>query len=78
MKYLIVLGLLGLLLWKWQSGRTSRPSRTPTPGKVKDAPAPGTPMQACLLCGLHVPQPDAVHSRSGWYCCEAHRQRAEA
>lgn len=77
MKYLIVLALIGLLVWKWQAQRNGRLQQRKPPSQV---PGPGTstPMQACTLCGLNVPQPEALQGRKGWYCCEAHRQRAEA
>ena len=77
MKYLIVLALLGLLFWKWQAQRSGRLDRRPPPGQVPHPGDGSTPMQACRHCGLNVPQPDAVQGRQGWYCCEAHRQRAE-
>lgn len=78
MKYLIVLILVGLLLWRWRAGRTARPPSIRQPRRATAATEPDTPMQACLLCGLHVPEPEAVRSTKGWYCCETHRHRAEA
>ena len=77
MKYLIVFALLGLLFWKWQAQRNGRLSQHQPPRQVP--PQEGSiPMQACTLCGLNVPQPESLQGRKGWYCCEAHRQRAEA
>lgn len=75
MKYLVVLALVGLLFWKWQGQRNGRlhQRKPPTPSQ-----AGSTPMLACALCGLNVPQPEVVQGRKGWYCCEAHRQRAES
>lgn len=78
MKYLIVLGLIGLLFWKWQSQRGGRLQQRKPPPRVPGQEGGTTPMQACTLCGLIVPQPEALQGRKGWYCCEAHRQRAEA
>ena len=76
MKYLIVLALLGLLFWKWQAHRAGRLQQRRPPPPVSP-PQGSIPMQACGLCGLNVPQPEALQGRKGWYCCEAHRQRAE-
>jgi uncharacterized protein len=77
-KYLIVLALAGLVFWKWQSQRNGRLKNRRPPEQVSGQPPGSTPMQACILCGLNVPQPEALQGRKGWYCCEAHRQRAEA
>ncbi|MDT8989766.1 PP0621 family protein [Curvibacter sp. APW13] len=73
-----MLALVALLVWKWQAARPrrERPPQTAVPSKGVD-PA-GTPMHACSFCGLHVPQPEAVRGAQAWYCCEAHRRRAEA
>ena len=76
MKYLIVLALVGLLFWKWQAQRNGRLQQRKPPQQVPTQ-AGSTPMQACAQCGLNVPQPEALQGRKGWYCCEAHRQRAE-
>jgi uncharacterized protein len=76
-KYLIVLALVGLLLWKWQAQRQGKLKNRRPPDQVPGSPPGSTPMQACTLCGLNVPEPEALHGAKGWYCCEAHRQRAE-
>jgi uncharacterized protein len=78
MKYLILLALAGLLFWKWQAQRNGRLDNRRPPGQVPTSPTDSVPMQACTLCGLNVPQPESLQGRKGWYCCEAHRQRAEA
>jgi uncharacterized protein len=76
-KYLIVLALVGLLFWKWQAQRQGRLQQRKPPQQVTPPHAGSTPMQACALCGLNVPQPEVLQGRKGGYCCEAHRQRAE-
>lgn len=78
MKYLIVLALVALLVWKWRAARPKDKLPQSTTRRAKGEPAEGTPMLACRLCGVHVPQPEAVRSAQGWYCCEAHRHSAEA
>jgi uncharacterized protein len=75
-KYLIVLALVGLLFWKWQAQRNGRLQQRKPPPQMPGQGA-STPMQACALCGLNVPQPESLQGRNGWYCCDAHRQRAE-
>lgn len=73
MKALVV--LLAVLggVWLWRSGRRldhdSKPPRRATP-------APQA-MVRCAVCGLHLPQADAVTGRDGVYCSTAHRQQAE-
>lgn len=78
MKYLIVLALVSLLLWKWRAARRTDKRPQSTTQAAKGESAEGTPMLACRLCGLHVPQPEAVRNAQGWYCCEAHSHSAEA
>lgn len=77
MKYLIIVLLVGLLVWKWQAQRNGRLQQR-TPPRQVPTPQGSIPMQACSLCGLNVPQPESLQGHKGWYCCEAHRQRAEA
>lgn len=75
MKYLIVLGLLGALLWwKWHASQTKRTHKPPVPPQP---PAGGVPMVACPVCQLNVPEPEAVVGLRARYCCENHRARAE-
>jgi len=76
-KYLVVLALVGLLFWKWQAQRQGKLRNRRPPDQVSGHSAASTPMQACALCGLNVPQPESLQGHKGWYCCEAHRQRAE-
>ena len=35
------------------------------------------PMLSCPVCGVHVPQTDAVKGQRGSYCSVAHRRQAE-
>jgi len=43
--------------------------------KAADAPRVET-MVRCEVCGLAVPQSDAVRAGAHWYCGEEHRQRS--
>ena len=74
---LLILAALGGLWWRHVrvSGRAA--DRQP-PGQPS-RPQPGTPqaMVDCPVCGLHLPQADAVTGRLGMYCSEDHRVRHE-
>lgn len=76
MKYLLLLLVVGLVLWKLLArGRVKAP---PPAGRGSpNAPgAPATPpvaMVACAHCGLHLPAADAVLEGSHIYCSPAHR-----
>jgi uncharacterized protein len=35
-------------------------------------------MVACLHCGTHLPESEAVKGRHGAYCCDEHRQLSES
>ncbi|MDT7837455.1 PP0621 family protein [Aquabacterium sp. OR-4] len=73
MKYLLLLLVLGLVLWKVAARLRVKPP--PPPAK----PAAGTPgrapaaMVACAHCGLHLPAADALLEGSHIYCSPAHR-----
>jgi len=45
-------------------------------GPNKPVPPPAQRMVACALCGLHVPEAEAVRRGEAAYCCEDHRRRA--
>ena len=34
-------------------------------------------MVACLQCGTHLPETEAVRGQQGAYCCEAHQRQRE-
>ncbi len=76
MKYVLLLAVVGLALW-WlkRRGGDARPKPPPPPRQQSAArePAPAT-MVACVHCGVHLPQADALLDASGRpYCGEAHR-----
>ena len=31
-------------------------------------------MLACAVCGVHVPESEALHAEGEFFCCEAHRR----
>lgn len=75
MKIFLLLAVVLLGAWLWRSNRAAK---TPEP---KAPPPPAAPqpqdMVACALCGVHLPQAEAVAGRQGVYCSVEHRQRAE-
>lgn len=81
MKYLLVLGVVFFALWLWRHNRETE-AREKEATRPRPTPQrPGTPtvthMVACLHCGLHLPQADAVTGHRGQYCSQAHRQARE-
>lgn len=84
MKYLLILGLTVAVIWLWQSKRrstltdkTKQPSAKPQP-KGRSRKLPVTEIVACDVCGVHLPQAEAVVSVRGAYCSDAHRSQAES
>jgi uncharacterized protein len=78
MKYLLVLAVVMVAFWIWRNnrlGERSTPPPPPPPGSK--ALRPPTPMVACLDCGTHLPEAEAVQGRQGPYCSADHRQRHE-
>jgi uncharacterized protein len=79
MKYLVVLLVVLVGVWAWRNNRrieqadkaASRPAARPPEPALQD-------MVRCAVCGVHLPQADAVSGRHGGvYCSTAHRQQAE-
>lgn len=74
MKLLIL--LLAVLggVWLWKRGRRLEQSKQAPP---KSSRREVQPMLSCAVCGVHVPQTDAVKGQRGSYCSVAHRRQAE-
>ncbi|MBK6005232.1 hypothetical protein JJB11_03935 [Ramlibacter ginsenosidimutans] len=74
MKYLVLFAVLYIAYLVWRNNRIADGSasrRTP--------PAPPAPQQmvSCAVCGLHLPQPDAVRGADGrFFCGQEHRRLA--
>jgi uncharacterized protein len=75
MKYLIWLLVIVLAIWAF---KRSRRVNTGTP-EDKPPTTPATPanMAACLHCGIHLPQDEAVTGEKGLYCSTEHRAAAQ-
>lgn len=73
MKYLLVLLLLAVVVWRWrQAGAVRTTQRVPPRAPTT------TTMVACKHCAVHLPASDAVPGRNGsFYCSPQHRQLQE-
>jgi uncharacterized protein len=72
MKLLVVLLVVLFGVWLWRSRRLA--DKRPPP------PARPAAMVTCDVCGVHLPQADALTSTTGVtgvYCSPAHRQQAQ-
>jgi uncharacterized protein len=72
MKFLLLLVIVVFAFWLLKTrGRAAPPPRRKDPPKDPQAT---TQMVACVHCGLHLPQADAVQDADGRaYCSPAHR-----
>jgi uncharacterized protein len=74
----ILLGIAGYLAWRWWRANLQQ-LRGPRAGDSSGGATSGRTgekMIACEVCGLNVPQSEAVPADGRWYCCEEHRRRA--
>jgi uncharacterized protein len=71
MKYVLLAVILLVAFSIWNR---SRSSRTDAPDQKPTTPAQPQPMLACLQCGVHMPEQEAVRGRRGAYCSDAHRR----
>ena len=77
MKYLILLLVIAVVGWL-MIGRRRRPpdggKPAPKPSAPKSAESTPQAMLACVHCGVHLPQAEAVQDAAGRpFCSEAHR-----
>jgi uncharacterized protein len=75
MKYLLVIAVVLVAFYVWRSGRQAERA-APPPRAKKPLPPPGI-MVACVQCGTHLPESEAVRGRLGPYCCSEHREQRE-
>jgi uncharacterized protein len=69
--FFVLLGIAVWLAWRWWSV-SSRPARRRGPDRGTD----GEKMVQCDVCGLNLPQSEALPLQQRWFCCEEHRQRS--
>ena len=72
MKYLVLLGVIVGFIW-W-----IKLNRAPASSDPRSSASPPQHMVACLHCGVHLPQDDALQTRNGFYCSPEHRARQES
>lgn len=78
MKYLLVLAVVLVAYWVWRNNRlTDDADAKPPSTKKKPKLRQPTVMVACLQCGTHLPEGEAVQGRQGAYCSAEHRQLLE-
>jgi uncharacterized protein len=71
MKLLLVLVVLLFGVWLWRSRRIADKPAPPRPPKVLPS------MVTCEVCGLHLPQSEALVTERGVYCSPQHQQQAQ-
>jgi uncharacterized protein len=74
MKYLLVLSVIVVAIWVWRNNRQAESRAATRPAPKPKLPAP---MVACLQCGTHLPESEAVKGPGGSYCSPEHRQQHE-
>ena len=76
MKFFLLLALFFVVVWLIRGGRRrGGPGAAP---QAPDAPTDGAKpsresIVACVHCGLHLPQGEAVSGAAGWFCGDLHR-----
>lgn len=75
MKYLLVLAVVMIAFWIWRNNRLSEGA--PPPPRKPAALRKPTTMVACLDCGTHLPEGEALMGRQGAYCSAEHRKHRE-
>lgn len=82
MKYAVVILVVLLGVWLWRKNRADdRADAAAKPRRSESAPS-AVPqiMVSCAVCGVHLPQSDALPGKAGkakHYCSLAHRQQQE-
>lgn len=71
MKYLIVLLVILVMVWLWRSGRNAAKQSQRDVG-AKQGPTPRLEMVRCAVCGLHLPESEAVRANASYYCSVEH------
>jgi len=75
MKFLVLAAVLVIAYLVWRNNRLEH-HRNDAQAR-QDRPAAPQQMVSCTVCGVHLPQPDAVRGGDGrFYCSNEHRLRA--
>jgi uncharacterized protein len=78
-KLIIVLLAVALGIWLWRNGRVDhrkeRKNAAENAAKEAQKRLPQN-MVRCDVCGLHLPEADALRSPQGVYCSQQHLQQS--
>jgi uncharacterized protein len=74
MKFLLVFAVVMVAFWVWRNNRLPDERQSSVHRKRPAGPAI---MVACLQCGMHLPETEAIKGRDGSYCCTEHREQRE-
>jgi len=79
-KLIIILLAVLLGIWLWRNGRVDHQKERKNATKQAQKRLPQN-MVSCDVCGLHLPEADAVHrpdGKPGIYCSQQHLQQAKS
>ena len=77
MKYLLVLAVVMVAFYVWRNNRLTDRSDAAAPKAPPRKAAVPAIMVACLECGTHLPESEAVRGRQGAYCSAEHQRQHE-
>lgn len=77
MKYLVVIAVLLVVFWLWRAGRDSGARAVPRDRGAPKKNPPQLEMVRCRVCGVHLPEADAVRADAAYYCSVEHLNQAE-
>lgn len=82
LKYAVVILVVLLGFWLWRKNRedsADAQDELPSSPKKKSVTQSTQPqiMLSCAVCGVHLPQSDALVGKRGSYCSAAHHQQRE-
>lgn len=75
MKLIIVLLAVALGIWLWRNGRVDHKKERKNAAKQAQKRLPQN-MVRCDVCGLHLPEADALRGPQGVYCSQQHLQQS--
>ncbi len=81
MKYALVFLVVLIGFWLWRKNREDAAierKEKPRAPQAKRGAQPPQIMLSCAVCGVHMPQSDALVGKHGHYCSAAHRQQRES
>ena len=75
MKYLLV---FLVVVVAWNIWRSKRISEAPPPPPAASPLAPTEPLVHCAVCGVHLPQSEAIGFQQRYFCTQKHLAAAAA